>query len=492
MRSRWGLLGLAALACSAAGIQAARTPEQPRLTAGHAYAIPVVEGSAEFSLELPPGTHGLLILGSLSEFRESHRVHLHASSTTRPARGLEEVRPLRMRSPVARRPAVAATKTAKSTDKSHRRFFVHVADLPLDDPRAYTSLNARLQYESRRARVYADEEAQRLGTTAALAARVAQLLDERVLPTIDRRLGGVRDIDGDGKLSVLLTPWLERLQGGKTALKGFVRSTDFRSYSGPLSNHGDILYLSAVSDSGPALEPLLTHETTHLAVFSRRHIGEATEQAEEEDWLNEALAHVIETEATGDWSNLDYRIAKFLKQPSEAPLVVADYYRAGLWRDPGCRGATFLFLRWCLDQLGEQGAVELASSPQTGRGNLERTTGVPFPGLFRAWSLALWEASQAQDSADPTPSIAIAQPYRSLRLQGRLGTKTLHGLAVEAWDGQSPDRELTLRGSSLAYCELGNASSPRRITIECSREARLQATLVVLSGSVSRVAREER
>jgi hypothetical protein len=237
---------------------------------------------------------------------------------------------------------------------------------------------------------------------------------------------------------------------------------------------------------------LLTHETTHLAVFSRRHIGETSELPEEEDWLNEALAHVVETEATGDWSNLDYRIAKFLKQPSQAPLVVADYYRAGLWRDPGCRGATFLFARWCLDQLGEQGAVELASSPETGRGNLERATGVPFPGLFRAWSLALWEASQAQESDHPAPATVIAQPYRSLRLRGRLGTQTIQGIAVEPWDDRSGGRALTLRGSSLAYCELGDATGPRRITIQCSRDARLQATLVVLPPQAGRIARAGR
>src|SRR5690242_20452230 len=99
MRSRWGLLGLAALACSAAGIQAARVPEHPRLISGRAYAVPVVEGHAEFSLDLPAGTRGLLILGSLAEFRETHRIRLRASSASGPARALEEVRPLQMRPP---------------------------------------------------------------------------------------------------------------------------------------------------------------------------------------------------------------------------------------------------------------------------------------------------------------------------------------------------------------------------------------------------------
>ncbi|HVW01590.1 MAG TPA: hypothetical protein VHB77_14655, partial [Planctomycetaceae bacterium] len=265
MRARWGLWSLAVLACSAAGIQAARAPEQARLTAGRAYAVPVIDGRAEFSLDLPPGTRGLLILGSLADFRESHRIRMTSAASSASLRGLEEVHALRMRSlPAAQLPKTSPAPRAKQTSASTRRFFVHVANLPLDDPRAYVCLQAKLQCESRRARVYADEGAQQLETTPALAARVAQLLDERVLPTIDRQLGGIRDVDGDGKLTVLLTPWLERLQGGKTSLKGFVRSTDFRSYSGPLSNHGDILYLSAVSEAGPALEPLLTHVTTHL------------------------------------------------------------------------------------------------------------------------------------------------------------------------------------------------------------------------------------
>src|SRR5262249_790057 len=151
----------------------------------------------------------------------------------------------------------------------------------------------------------------------------------------------------------------------------------------------------------------------------------------EEDWLNEAIAHVAENIYGGGWGNLDDRIAQCLKFPERYPLVVSDYYRAGLWRSDGCRGATYLFLRWCIDQYGEELLPELVASPWAGTRNLEAATGARFANLFRAWTVAMMESGTERVSG---------APLKWLSLRGRVGRASLNGPRRTAWD--VPEGEL--------------------------------------------------
>jgi hypothetical protein len=62
------------------------------------------------------------------------------------------------------------------------------------------------------------------------------------------------------------------------------------------------------------------------------------------------MAHLVEDQFGYSWSNLDYRIGGYLSAPERYPLVVPEYFHAGLWRTPGTRGACYLFLRWCRER----------------------------------------------------------------------------------------------------------------------------------------------
>src|SRR5262249_49964380 len=143
---------------------------------------------------------------------------------------------------------------------------------------------------------------------------------------------------------------------------------------------------------GPHLRAVITHEYTHALVFSEHVFGKYLAEfppADEESWLNEALAHLAEDQLGYGWSNLDYRISAFLNSPEKYSLVVADYYGSGLWRIPGIRGATYLFLRWCVDACGVDILTRLIQSNLAGINNLEVATGESFPKLFREWTAAL-------------------------------------------------------------------------------------------------------
>ena len=217
-----------------------------------------------------------------------------------------------------------------------------MTDGSLDDPAQYATIHAKAIAEGRHVRIYLDDQETPSQLAPGLVADVIDLFDREVIPRFQGLLGTYRDVDHDGRFTILLSPWLGRLQGGRTSVGGFVRGSDFQPLLGlPFSNRCDMMYVNSQTLPGPHLRTLLIHEYTHAVCFSRRTADACGRPRfpEEEDWLNEAMAHCAESLFGGGWSNLDYRISRFLNDPSKYPLVVGDYYRAGLWRCHGCRGA---------------------------------------------------------------------------------------------------------------------------------------------------------
>ena len=308
-----------------------------------------------------------------------------------------------------------------------RPFDIHVGTGSLDDASNYVRVTGRCVAESKSVRVFLDEQQAFDQTTREAATEILDLLENQIIPRSRELIGTHADIDGDGKLAVLLTPVLDRVPAGQTALGGYVRGGDFRrDMSPPFGNHADVIYLNSRAISpGEHLHALLAHEYTHAVGFSEtwRMSADGSPVRDEEDWLNEAIAHVAEQLHHAGWSNIDYRIDRYLRAPHAAPLVVPDASRAGLWRDPGCRGASYLFLQWCVDQFGDNLLSKLIHSRLRGRANIEHATGVPFAELYRRWTIAL---------CDDGPE-SLASGYRTLRLHGPLGDAVLNGPTTIVW-----------------------------------------------------------
>ncbi|TXT22387.1 MAG: hypothetical protein FD138_3453 [Planctomycetota bacterium] len=194
-----------------------------------------------------------------------------------------------------------------------------------------------------------------------------------------------------------------------------------------------LLFLNSALLSDAALRDLLSHEVAHAACISQRLSRGGGRLRDEEDWLSEALAHLAEP----GWSNLDHRIVAFLDDPSRSPLVVSDYYRAGLWRDPGCRGATYLMSRWCVDRGGPDLVRQLAQSTESGTRNLERATKRRFEDLFREWSLAI-----ATGEGLPTGLRSVLERFGSA------------GLRPVICPRDSGGQTLRVRGTAFAVVDL--------------------------------------
>jgi len=446
------------------------------------YAIAIENGAATFDLEINQSERYLLIIGSLGSSNVEFPISLTAHPVTKVAtQPIERIAPLAVRpltAPAVHLPLICTTPP--QTAQESRDFSIHVTDGALDDPRSYHNVRARLIAEGRHVRIYLDGDQTEQELYPGVAAELIRLFDNEVYPTSLQNCGGFCDIDGDGKFAILLSHWLGKLQGGETSVGGFVRGSDFRkTIEPPFGNQADVLYLNSNIAAGPRLKTLLAHEYTHAVLFSarRRLVDSIAVDTDEEDWLNEAIAHVAENMHSNDWSNLDHRIDAFLQNPAECPLVVADYYRAGRWRDHGCRGATYLFLRWCTDTYSDQLIPRLIHSPQRGRMNLQQATGNTFEDLFRHWTIAL-----AGPLDDITTAIQPPGGLQYLSLYGRIGEHDLQGIARDQWSINSAVPSLSLNGTASRFVEISAADSPGsfRLCVSSQSSAQLQITLIKL------------
>jgi len=470
-----------------------------RLEPGVAYAVETAYNRATIDLPFDPETRYVIIIGSLGVPERRHRVTL----TTRPINHVTSpaVRRLpvldvpekqRVERSIPRRaegltPSVFPLSLEDRRDKpdglqqfDSREFFLHASDGSLDDATEYTRVQARLIAEGVNVRVYLDRRQPARELVSGLAEAIVQTLDAQIIPLFRRKLGRIRDVDGDGKFAVLLTPLLGRLQGGRTSVEGFVRGDDFRGdVQPPFSNRCDMMYLNTHLRPGPHLKTILAHEFAHAVCFSERLPTERHQpvRIDEEDWLNEAIAHLAENLAGGDWSNLDDRLRDYLDAPERYPLVVSDYAGAGLWRDTGCRGATYLFLRWCVDQYGEDLLPRLIHGRVCGIGNVAqatagRTVKTEFPDLFRRWSIAMYRSG--------LQGRAGRGDYQSIRLRGPLGRYHLRGPHVRRWDVDAGEQTVRLQGTAVTYLELRTSghSGPRRIQISGEFGSGLQVSIV--------------
>jgi hypothetical protein len=502
-----GIACLAAIACCVL-FASQRSPSDvapgegaiAELTALTAYSVRVDGEEAKLDLEFTPNSRYLVVVGSLGSAHSRYGVSCSATRVPRvqiaplqrvtdlcdgshpAAQQRVALKPVSIDVIAAKIAATAPTKSLKS-----RTFSLHVTDGTLDDPAQYVTVHANAIAEGREVRVYLDDQQSAGSLPPGLVPALIEQFDGEIVPKFRGLLGTYRDVDHDGRFAILLSPWLGRLQGGRTSVGGFVRGSDFQSCLGrPFSNRCDMMYINSQTQPGAHLRTLLIHEYTHAVCFSRRTPASSglPQFPDEEDWLNEAIAHCAESLFGGGWSNLDYRIARFLEEPSAYPLVVTDYYRAGLWRCHGCRGATYLFLRFCVEQFSPQMLSRLISDPARGTQNLELATGHSFEDIFRAWTLWLAEAGwQKPAAAARNPVETAASPeLASLDLYGSLGDWGFAGPQTQFWNVDAEHKDLELRGTSAAFLELsaGESPGPRRICLKGASGSRLLVSVVRL------------
>ena len=450
-------------------------------------AVAVHDGKARFRAPVAEtGSDLLVVVSSLATAPGPYPISLGATDA------LDAAIPDQAYSYPARPPKLSAftaapiKKPVAGLPPPRRSFSLMVRDGDVANASNYLSVQGVLRAVGQRVQVYVASEDVNL-VEAELLKDLVATFDDRIFPMAAGTVGLARDVDGDGRFTVLLSSWLSRLGSGRNAVDGFVRVSDLDlAYSAPFGNRCDMMYLSTNLKPGPHLRTVLTHEYMHAVVFSGKYAqtpGVRPVVVEEEGWLDEALAHLAEDQQGFSRSNIDYRISAFLSQPERYQLVVEDYYAANLFRSHGNRGSTYLFLRWCVDQYGPDLMPALIHSRLRGTANLEAATGCSFADLFRRWSVALFMSGLEPESKPKARggyrSVAIRNPLEDWELAGPRATSVVAGGPADCWSAAGTSSHfVVVRGGSSAAVE---------VTVSGPPDAQLQVTAVPLPAGMARL-----
>ena len=308
------------------------------------------------------------------------------------------------------------------------------------DGSVYTNSVARLRYAGAHVLVYEDR-----GTPAPLddpaMRQLGDLLDRELYPLDVETFGTESDIDGDGRVVLLLTPIVNALTpAAQCGSDGYVRGFFFGADLGTRSlnsNRGEILYgfvpdpqglRSCPHDAAEVLRqlpPTFVHEFQHMISYQQHVL--VRRGADESVWLNEGLSHTAEAIAAARYearypAPLGRAVGTQLLPDSAIPFYRGDIENALLYlgspsahsvtsfRELGSleeRGASWLFVRWLLAQRGPSILPRLVQTPRTGRRNVEEVMGEPFPALFADFVIAL-----SADSVPGVPRSRIPSRYR--------------------------------------------------------------------------------
>jgi hypothetical protein len=394
-------------------------------------ALSVAEGRTRFDLPVARSDSRWLVVASvLSRSQGPYPVRLAATSNSGrpnpPASGTLPGRP--DPKPNAPRPPKAPPEPTAVRPPSAREFDLLVRDGDPNLPANYEHVSARLRGLGARVQVYVDSRD--IAVVSAETVRdVVTTFDTQVWPTSFALFGPVHDIDGDGRFTILLSRRIGRVGGMPHGVDGYVRGADFDPrVARPLGNRCDMMVLNSALVAGPHLRTVIAHEYAHAVIFCRKVLdaGPGAAGSNEEGWLDEALAHLVEDLHGFSRSNLEHRVRAFLGAPERYRLVVEDYFAADLFRSHGHRGSAYLFLRWCAERHGPSLLPALVTSPLRGIANLEAATGESFDDLFRGWSVALYLDPPAEGGATRPPRSKVLVPGGPPVVGNVAGTASLY------------------------------------------------------------------
>jgi hypothetical protein len=291
--------------------------------------------------------------------------------------------------------------------------------------------------------VFSDNESQ---WSRNIARQIVTTMEAELRDFVERQVGLIADIDGDGQLTVMLTPLTDDSHqlGSGSPIYGCVRGSDYLQPDGDFA--GDIIYLDpAIVER--QIDAILAHELAHAATFSamRDHLRNSATSSRMPCWLNEAIAHFVERRVCPDSENMRQRLLSFHKQPHLYPVVIPDDSTSSDLKRGPARAAGCLFLEAVLNRFDAKDAVTLITHAGGNCGGLESVTGHKLEELLRHWGPEIIR----QHSEIPTCDIKFHQ-------------------------------SATMDVCGTAFRWIAAASEPRTVMISTDDACRLQVTMIHL------------
>jgi len=274
---------------------------------------------------------------------------------------------------------------------------------------------------------------------------VGRWLDGELYDVGVDNFGTPSDVDGDGRVHVVLTPVVNRLTpANQCSLSGFVAGF-FSAHDlyarEPNSAGADVLYGHVPDPQGQwgcphtlyywgrNLPLAFVHELQHLINFNEKVL--LRRGREEAVWLNEGLSHLAEEMVsllherryppplgrgspaqlfpdTAGWFVLNNMINAFLYLREPYKHSLSALAGGGTLEE---RGAGWLFTRWLSDRYGADLPRRLVQSPLRGATNVADRVGRPFDHLAAEFAVMGY--------VDSLPGVPRSAIPASLRLQTR-------------------------------------------------------------------------
>lgn len=296
--------------------------------------------------------------------------------------------------PEAVQPTSKPKMSTTQGPQAERVYFLPATIQSAPGSTAHVAVPCSLATVNARATIYVDQRIRRDEALMDLVTAINSASMSTMIETVERLVGSVADLDHDDHLTIVITPEVGRLGRQNSPVYGITRPSDFiRGVDRPYGNNSDVIFLNSSLPVGKQLQAVLCHEWCHASVFSRRfeNADHAIDDHYDEDWLNEAIAHVVEVASSGSDSNVANRVQKYFAQPGNSPLVLRDYCSPEYWRNDGVRGAGYLFLDWYLKQSHHNTLQHLLGARSLDVASLEATAERSFDELFKSWTVGLGE-----------------------------------------------------------------------------------------------------
>lgn len=271
----------------------------------------------------------------------------------------------------------------------------------------FDRVTAEIKAISTRAIIYQDvntSPANGLSTTDFNS--LAAVFDDPIYAANVAAFGTPSDIDGNGKVIILLTPVVNALTPRNSSgfIAGFFYGCDLLSKSSCSgSNESEIFYAMTTDPTGQfgdsrskdavmrALPPVLAHEFQHMINFAQRN------KSTDALWLSEGMAHHAEDLVAdafaqrGDLATAasfraqnTLRANRYLRATSFVSLISEDDVSS-----LEMRGAAWLFVKYLVGQ--DPGILlKLTRSTQSSVANVTAQTGRTWSSLMSDWAAALW------------------------------------------------------------------------------------------------------
>jgi len=283
----------------------------------------------------------------------------------------------------------------------------------------FAQVRATARYVGDRAVIYHDVEAPSGGLADSDFEELGALFDDELYPVATRSFGAESDLDRNGRVLILMTPVVNGLTDEADCEEAFVTGFFFPLDIDPdaardeRSNQAEVFYALVPDPSGSVtcdhsadrvkrLVPVtFVHEFQHMVSFYQHVLLRAGNS--EVTWLNEGMSHVSEElaalhfEALGNQARFTtfalgnlLNAYKFLSDP--APEFLLFTQGTGTLEE---RGASWLFLRWLIDQQGEDVLRRLSETGLTGVDNLTTAAGESISSALSDWFLANFVAGDS-------------------------------------------------------------------------------------------------